>query len=281
MSQSNPFGDMMHLLCFRHNPASYTILLKAVLEVITERETLMPITPADVFQRHHFLGGKQRVINARSENPVTAEELRHIYRMPWSTNADEALSRRLLRDFFSFMVVKGDAVKEPAILATGDEIEGFVLMARQNRYNPPVGGLRFYHSSKLESFKKGDASAIDIYKLTAELRNLLRGKTEEERIKIVWDGLQKYYGVSKTQLLGRHRAYVVLRARKMITYILAVSINLPREKAAAVFKNKKANVISVLKNFTEDLKDTPSLREELADILSELVSGLKEDQTDT
>ncbi len=277
MSSKNQFGDMQHLLIFRTNPGSYQILLDAAIQVITERETLMPITAADLFQRHLFLGGKlKRLILANDNSTVSKEELRHLYKSPWKTTPAEASAFRLVKEFLAFSVTQGDSIRSPAILATGHEIDGYVLKAKADRTNPKIGEMSFYSQGLKTSYKNGDHTPKDLDHFLNLAKRNTNHLSEEQKTALTIQATAEYYKTNNTELFGKHRAAHILRARKMIVYILAEIVIIERQKVADVFSNKKANVASTIGVFSDHLLHATVLQEELADILALIVKKTEE-----
>jgi hypothetical protein len=270
MSQEHPFGDLTHLLIFRRNNSSYQVLLAAAIEVVTQRETLMPITPADLFQRHFFLGGNIKKLNLANstEEKATRKELRALYDQPWQTTYEESFAFRLIREFLVYAVVRGDAFKSPAFLLTGHEIEGFVLCARTNSENPKIGDLCFYSKGLKTSYKNGNRSAKELGKFIRLLKRKFRSISEGARTTLTVNSTAEYYKTNDEELFGKHRAAHILRARKMIVYTLAYIAEVDKQKVADVFNNKKVNVISSMDVFSDNLEHAEILQEELADILA-------------
>jgi len=275
MSLENPFGDMMHLLSFRTTPESYQILLDAVLKVVTEREILMPITPADIFQRHEFLGGKQKKLKADNLPDASREMLRELYDSHWKTSYTEALSYRLVREFLRFAVSKGDAFNSPAILLTGDEIEGFILVQHPATHNPRIGKLRFYSKSLKTSFKKGDEEAKDLDALSKQFQQKTISFSYEHIIQLVADTVKSYYNLEESELFGGGRELPARRAKKMVNYILTRMTTIDQDKVSEVFDLNKAHVTASMSVFDEDLSHSKILQEELTGILASIIASIE------
>lgn len=275
MSLENSFGDMVHLLSFRTTPKSYQILLDAALKVVAEREILMPITPADIFQRHEFLGGKQKRLRADNLKDATRESLRELYDSHWKTSFAEALSYRLVRDFLVFAVSKDDAFKSPAILLTGHEIEGFILAKHPVTQNPKVGRLRFYSKSSKTSFKKGNEEAKDMDALAKKFQQETSSLSDQQIIQLVTNALRNYYHLEKIELFRTTRELHTRRAKKMFIYILTKLTPLDADTVSEVLDLNKAYITASMSVFTNHINHSIILQEELTGILASIIASIE------